>query len=120
MIAKYINGCLTKSALGQLKLDKKEYTWTKTNGDTVKDGLTMLKLVMSTINPSTRVGVGNLMYDIKTTTMTKFDEKVDKMLDFMREMYNKIFDAGKTYPHFLHYLFHALLTSKNAVFKNTI
>ena len=68
----------------------------------------------------TRVGISNLMQDIKTATMAKFNENVDNLFDFMFATYTKILDEGESYPHFLKYLFKALLTAKNDIFRTTI
>ena len=116
MISKYLEGCLSKSALKQLSLRKDEYTWTDSSRENIVDGPTMLKVVVDTVNPSTRVGVGNLMEEIEQATMAKYDENIDELLKHMQEMYNQILNAGEMYPHFLRYLFKALLTAKNAIF----
>jgi len=75
--------------------------------------------VVDTINPSTRVGVGNLMEVIEQATMAKYED-VDELLKHLQATYNRILDEGESYPHFLRYLFKELLTAKNRVFANTI
>ena len=120
MISKYLEGCLTKSTLKQLSLNKKDFTWYDSNGKKITDRPTMLKVLINKINPSTRVRVGNLMSTIETATLAKYNENVDEMLKHLQETYNRILKEGETYPHFLQYLFEALLMVKNLIFANTI
>jgi len=61
MFAKYLEGCFMTTAFHQIDLRKNLYLWTDLSGERVVDELTMLKIITKTINPTTRVGVGNLV-----------------------------------------------------------
>jgi len=63
-------------------------------GENITDGPTLLKVVVDTINPSMRVGIGNLMEEIESVTMLKFSENVNELLDFMQNTYNRTVDEG--------------------------
>jgi len=87
MIAKYLEGCLTKAALKQLDLRRSEFVWTDSSREKITDGPSMLKIVVDTINPSTHMGMGNLMKGIEMAMLAKFENNVDNMLNFMHSSY---------------------------------
>ena len=64
-------------------------------GDKVIDGLTLLKLIVDKINPSTCIGIDNMMKDIESASLAKFDYNVDDMLEFMQDKYNKILEERR-------------------------
>jgi len=119
MIAKYLERCLIKATLKQLDIRRSEFVRTDSSGEKITDGPSMLKIVVDTINPSTRVGVGNLMKDIEMSTLA-IENNVDDMLDFIYSSYNQLIDEGEVHPHFVRYFFNALLSGNIEIFTQTI
>ena len=111
---------LKENGSEKLELKRDQYTWTDSAGDKVNDGPTMLKLIVDMVNPLTRVGIDNLMKKIEGSTLAKYNNDVDDMLESMQTTYDKIINDGYTYPHYIRYLFAALLSGANVEFTRTI
>ena len=77
-------------------------------------------MIVDTINPSTRVGVSNLLKSMETVSMAKFNKDVDEMLNNIQEKYDRIIEKEEMYLEFFQHLFNALLTAKNDVFVRMI
>ena len=119
MIAKGIQGVITKEAYAELLLDKEHFEWS--SPDTTKiDGLTLLWFLLKKINPTTQVGVSNLKDSIERATLAHHGHDVVKLLAHMKANYTEIKERGGTHDDFLRHVFRALLTSKNSVFVSFI
>ena len=120
MIAKRIQGSITPESWKVLLQQKDHFSWLNEHGNYDHDGPTMLKLLISVVNPNTRVGVRDLRSEIRNATLAKFGHNVKSMLESMNGNYLQIIRKGQTHDNFEDDLFEALLTTKNLVFKNYI
>ena len=77
-------------------------------------------MLLSLVNPTTRVGVSELKKLIMRATLPKFDHNVINMLDDMASNYNRILELGSTHEDYLMQLFEALLTTHNTIYENFI
>ena len=84
------------------------------------DGPMILQLIVSSINPITRVGVSTYNMEIQTTTLQAFRNSVQETVDFMGANYEEIVAHTFTHPDYTMHLFNALLTSKNDIFRSMI
>ena len=64
MIAKEIDGSITKTFIKKLRLQRREYENKYSGGIISNDGTNMLHLLLKIINTSTRINVPNLKYKI--------------------------------------------------------
>ena len=62
MIAKAIDGSITKTSLKTLSLHQGEYEWSEYGGIIINDGPTMFCFLFKTISPAKRIGASNLNY----------------------------------------------------------
>lgn len=120
MIAKRIQGSITVASWKALLQRKDEFSWLNDRGNYDHDGPTMLKILLSVVNPTTRVGVRDLRHEIRNATLAKFSHNVKLMLENMNGNYLQIIRKGQNHDNFEDDLFDALLTTKNLVFKNFI
>ena len=120
MIAKRIQGSITTESWKVLLQQKEHFSWLNSRGNFDYDGPTMLKLLISVVNPNTRVGVRDLRTEIRNATLAKFGHNVKNMLESMNGHYLQILRKGQTHDNFEDDLFEALLSTKNLVFKNYI
>ena len=81
MIANRIKGVISTDSYKDLMLRKEEFTWTSPNdGHPLHDGPTMLKLLVTTVNPTTRVGVTSYKNKIQEARMNKHGHNLITML----------------------------------------
>ena len=121
MIAKRIENSISESSWKTLMLKKLAFTWTDTTTGTVHlDGPTMLYILLSLVNPTTRVGVSELKKLIMKATLPAFKHNVIDMLDDMASNYSRILELGGTHEDYLMNIFDALLTTTNIVFEHFI
>ena len=121
MISKRIENSISESSRKNLMLKKAAFTWKNTTSGTIHhDGPTMLYMLLSLVNPTTRVGVSELKKLIMRATLPKFDHNVINMLDDMASNYNRILELGSTHEDYLMQLFEALLTTHNTIYENFI
>ena len=64
MIAKEIEGSITKEFIKKIRLHRGEYKCTDSGGIMISDGTTTNYLLFKIIKPATRIGVSNLKYEI--------------------------------------------------------
>jgi hypothetical protein len=121
MIAKRVENSITPSSWKTLMLRKKDFTWINTTtGEVHFDGATLLFILFSTINPSTRVGVSGLKLLISKATLAAFGHNVIDMLNDMASNYARILELGGSHEDYLLHLFAALLTTNNEIFQQFI
>ena len=116
MIAKRIQNSLTSASWKVLFSKRKHYSWRAPNGTVSYDGPTMLYLIVSSVNPSTRVGVSDLKTNLRQARLVQFKYIVPDLCDKMMADYQMILDRQKTHDDILLDLFEALLSGKNEVF----
>ena len=71
MIAKHVESSLTSASWKVLFGKRQHFNWMGTNGVASYDGPTMLQLIISTINPSTRVGISDLKTSIRNAKLVQ-------------------------------------------------
>ena len=121
MIADRIEGVISTDSYKDLMLQKEEFTWTSPNdGHPLHDGPTMLKLLVTTVNPTTRVGITSYKNKIQEARMNKHGHNLISMLNDMEANYKKIIELGKTHEDWTMHLFDAMLSAKNKVFTDFI
>ena len=121
MIAKRVENSITAASWKTLMLRKKDFTWNNTvTGEIRIDGATLLYILLTTINPSTRVSVSGLKIRISKATLAAFDHNVIDMLNDMASHYARIVELGGSHEDYLLHLFAALLTTTNEVFQQFI
>ena len=92
MIATAIEGLITKISLKELRLHRGEYEWSDAGFIISNDVPTMIYLLLKIINPSTRICVSNLKYEIDKSTLSQFGNNVKDLLDGMPSNYSIIID----------------------------
>ena len=121
MISARIEGVISAESHKSLMLRKKDFTWTSaTDGHPIHDGPTMLKILVQSINPTTRVGVSDYKERISSARMNKYSHDLIKLLDDMEANYNKILELGQTHEDWTLHVFNAMLSAKNRVFTDYI
>ena len=121
MIAERIEGVISTESLKSLMLRKKEFTWTNSvDGHASHDGPTMLKILVQSINPTTRVGVSDYKDRISAARMNKFSHNLIQMLDDMESNYHRILELGQKHEDWTLHVFNAMLSAKNKVFTDYI
>ena len=79
MITNRIQNSLTLAPWDTLFSKRKHFTWTAGNGSVSYDGPTMLFMLVSSINPSTRVGVSDLKTSPRESKLTQFQYNVTNL-----------------------------------------
>ena len=104
-----------------IMLDKKKFQWyDQVSGNYEEDWPTLLYIIFSKINPSTRVGVSLFKLNLAKANLPKHKKDLEVMLIDMKENCSKIIELGKTHEDYNMHLFHAMLTSKNQIFVDYI
>ena len=117
MMAKWLRKSLLKSDQRLLDLSKKSFQYTHSVKKTIEeDGPLMLKIIYDRINPSTRVGVRNLISKLFKYNLADFNQDVPKMSDSFEETYNQILDKKEASVSPESAYFDALLTCTNEDF----
>ena len=122
IIAKWLVNSMTPEAFKDIMLDKDKFQFRRlSNGQIENDGIIILKLILTKINPSTRVGVRNLINKLTKMNLADYKEDVVAMVNAFQSTYNEIKakdDKGYSSPESA--LFDALLTTKNKDFEDSI
>ena len=117
MLAKWIRKSLNDSDQKTLDLKKKHFQYKHATKKTIEeDGPLMLKLIYDRINPSTRVGVRNLISSLFKFNLNDYDQDVPKMADAFETAYNWILKKPDETVKPEGPFFDALLTSSNEDF----
>ncbi len=121
MIAKRILGSISTSSKKTLFTKKKDFAWMDdATGEYNYDGPTILHILMSSVNPNTRVGVTGLKEKIRTAKMGAFNHNVKDLLTDIASNYNMIVEQGFSHDDVVMDTFKALLTSTNVEFNSYI
>ena len=113
---------MTEDAIDDIMLDKEKFQFKRaSNGQIENNGLIMLKLILTKINPSTRVGVNNLITKLTKMNLADYKEDVVAMVNDFQTTYNEIkAKDSKGYSNIEYSFFEALLTTKNKDFEDSI
>ena len=121
MIAGHLEGVVDSDSFKDLMLRKDEFTWINpADGHCTHDGPTMLKILMTTVNPTTHVGMTTLKNLIQEARLPKFGHDIKVMLNNMESHYKKTKELGQTYEDWTMHLFDALASGKNKVFTDSV
>ena len=82
MIAKAIEGSITKTSLEKLRIHRGEYEWYDAGGIIRSDVTTITYLLLKSINSATNIGFSNLFFLWKAT-LAKSGNNVKDLLDDM-------------------------------------
>ena len=115
IIAKRILGRLKAADYKILKNKESKYKWSG-HGKVEYDGPTILRLLLQSCNPSTRVGVLELKTDLREADSAKFKHNVKDLTDYMSSKYREIQEKGQQHQDYLLDLFNALKTVPNSDF----
>ncbi len=80
----------------------------------------MLKIILDSIKPSTRVGVSSFKAHIEKANLAKYGTEEEKKLDNIYARYNTILEYNANCEDFVCHLLQALLSGSNQVFQNFI
>ena len=120
-MASWIRASLKKPDQKLLDLKKRLFQYKHLTKKTIEeDGPLMLKLVYDRINPSTRVGVRNLISKLFKFNLKDYDQDVPKMADEFEATYNLILEKEDETVKPEAPFFDALLTSTNEDFNTGI
>jgi len=87
MIASRLEGIISSESLKSLMLRKRDFTWAdQTDGHPIFNGPTMLKILVQSINSTTRVGVSDYKERISSARMNKYNHDLINMLDDMESI----------------------------------
>ena len=116
MIAKHIKNTISSASWKTLFLKRKHFIWTSVSSNASYDGPTMLQILISGVNPSTRVGVSDLKSLIRFARLIQFQYNVVDMCDSIMSNYELIGKCGGRHDDIILDLYDALLLGKNDVF----
>ena len=117
MMAKWIRKSVKKPDQKTLDLSKKLFQYKHSVRKTIEeDGPLMLKILYDRINPSTRVGVRNLITNLFKFNLKDYNQDVPKMADKFEETYNLILEKEEETVKPEAPFFDALLTCTNQDF----
>ncbi len=117
VLAKAIENVLSPLGYQDLMLQKELFSFTDaTTGEIHFDGPTMLKIILSQIEPDTIVGMDSLKTQLENMKLHEFGNNVAKMLTKMQTIYNTLKMNGHTPDSFRRYIYTALKTGPNADF----
>jgi len=120
MIAKRIESSLSSASWKVLFGKRKHFTWMGSNGIASYDGPTMLQIIISTVNPSTRVGISDLKVSIRTARLVQVQWDVVALCDKMTADYLLITELNGKHDDMVLDTYTALLSGKNDIFNNFV
>ena len=120
MIGSRIYKSLDEDSKKYLHTKSDMWIWKSHEGEDYYDGVTMLQILVTKVNPSTRVGVSDLKEKLRRVKLSNHSDDVHEMLEYMQDNYSKILQAGGSHEDYLMDLYNALLTTKNDVFRDVI
>ena len=120
MIAKCIKNSLYSASFKTLFSKRKHFTWTNVSSTASYDGPTILHLLISSVNPSTRVGVSDLKSLIRSARLMQFQYSIIDMCDSIMANYELIGERGGCHNDIILDLYDALLSGKNDVFNRFV
>ena len=89
------------------------FTWVNSDGKVSYDGPTILQILISSFNPSTRVGVSDLNLGIRTTKLNRFQNNFVDICENIIADYEMINERGGRDNDIVLDLFNSLLSGKH-------
>ena len=120
VVAEWLKNTLDDASYATLLLKKKHFCFTDANGAQSFDGPTMLKLVLTKLDPSVVVGVEVLRMKLEVCRLYQFGNNVDKMCTYIEETMKQIDGLGKDCDSIRRYTITALSSGPNAKFNTFI
>ena len=100
IMRRWIRHSFDKASLKTLDLIKRKFQYKHVTKKTIEeDGPTMDKIIFDRINPSTRVGVSNLVAELSNFTLKDYDQNIVAMSDAFEQTYNDILLKGGTFSN---------------------
>ena len=116
MISQRLQGRLDAESWATLMTEREKFSWFEQTGEVFYEGGTMMKLIMDTCNPQTKVGVQNLRDKIAQAKSADFGHDVGKMMTYIKEQMTLIHEMRETHDSLLKDSFNAILTVPNSEF----
>ncbi len=117
VLAKLIENTLTTIGFQDLLLQKDMFTFTDSaTGEVHFDGPTMLKIILTQIDPDTIVGMDTLKAQLESMKLHEHGNDVAKMLTSMQSIYNTLKENGHEPDSYRCYIYTALISGPNADF----
>ena len=120
MIGERIWNSLSSQGQSTLQNHAKKYLWKTNNGEQMYDGPTMLKILVTSVNPSSMVGVTNLKEKLRSVTLSGFQHNVVEMFDHQVRIYQEIKQLGKSHEDIVFDTFRALSSTTNSEFDSFV
>ncbi len=115
VLSKLIENTLSPVSYQDLLLHQDSFSFIDaTTGEIHFDGPTMLKIILTQIDPDTIVGMDTLKAQLETMKLHKFGNDVGKMLTRMMSIYQTLKENGHEPDSWRRYLYTALKSGPNA------
>ena len=95
--AAWIDNTFDESALATIKLQNDLYNWRDSNGRTMEDRPTKLKLILEDIQAAQVVSADMYHQQIQGAHPKKYNHDVNKVLEDITRCYKEIVRVGKSY-----------------------
>lgn len=117
VLAKLIETVLTTLGFQDLLLQKDLFMFTdQASGEVHFDGPTMLKLILTQVNPDTIIGMDQLKAQLETMKLHEHGNDVAKMLTSMQSIFNTLKENGHEPDSYHRYIYTTLISGPNANF----
>ncbi len=116
VIAKWIKNMLDDVLYSNLLLKKNEFSFIDADGAESYDGLVMLKLVLTKLDPSVIVGVEVLRMKLNKCRLFQYINNIDKMCTDIEETMKQLQGLGKDCESIRRYTITSLSSGPNAKF----
>ena len=93
-----------------------EYEWTYTGGIISKYVPNMIYLIYKIINPDTSIDVSNIKGEIRKSTIAKFGNNVEDLIEKMSSNYSIIIDKVEYHEGCVGHIFRYILSGSNSTF----
>ena len=120
MIAKAMEGSITKAYLKKLRLRQGGYAWAEAGGLIRNYGPTIIDLLLKIIKPATRIGVSNLKDEIEKATLAKFGNNEKDLLDYISSNFSIIIDKVERHKDYVRHIFRDIFSGPNSTFSRFI
>lgn len=100
IIAKAIELMIDETSMKKLNLNRKNYTWTKLDGTNKLDGPTMLWCLLKLCNPNSNIPLDQRTKITESTTILKWNNKVDDVILAMQDAYNMMLEKGQQHDDY--------------------
>lgn len=120
MISGFLRASFTDDALKSIDLHSTKFTWKQSvedGGNEHLDGPTMLKLILTKVNPSTMIGTDNYRKIIQNTRLPQHGYDVTAAMESIEAAFKEIIRRNETYDSKRLHVFDALKSGKNSKFK---